>query len=352
MSSKLSPNSQGRANLNSFHQADDLHTWEHDTISDWVHFLNSEAPFKDSHKRGGRESSSQSVTVPSALLSDSNTLTDIQSWQCMNGNDCYSGCQCNPNVLQAVSKLLEVTTPIFPPSPGRQENCAESMVFNETLLYQDGSILEIDIGSHDVESPPLTSIPITAVEVSSDIGDQSDSYHERNFDLEIKGNQAPSNVKTHDNMQRLPVSDKPPLPTFTNSKQQHYTEGPSPSKYCHICGRMGDAQELRVCHLVGEGRCRKVVCEICIQKFDIAYTAHTQSERTPWICTHCRGQCPPNARCAQYAQRNRKRKRQGESDLECGVAVASSDTSLNISFDECSEPPQKKRSNSLASLLN
>lgn len=70
---------------------------------------------------------------------------------------------------------------------------------------------------------------------------------------------------------------------------------PVPSSYCHLCGRR---KHLVTCNNIRSGKCLKSICDSCFAShgWDIIRAV---TEGT-WTCTHCRGCCPPTARCASY----------------------------------------------------
>lgn len=90
--------------------------------------------------------------------------------------------------------------------------------------------------------------------------------------------------------------------------RQRFSDNSTPSKYCHICGRNGRYVALRACQYTTQSLCRKVVCAVCISRYDAFHETELKISRKPWVCTHCRGACPKRARCVQYFRNNEKRR--------------------------------------------
>uniref|UniRef100_A0A7S1XFA8 Zinc-finger domain-containing protein n=1 Tax=Compsopogon caeruleus TaxID=31354 RepID=A0A7S1XFA8_9RHOD len=72
--------------------------------------------------------------------------------------------------------------------------------------------------------------------------------------------------------------------TFTHAK---------PSSYCHTCG---GKKRLIHCSNVNSGSCRKSICSSCFGRYGLEHPVPDAN----WTCTHCRGCCPPQARCISY----------------------------------------------------
>lgn len=87
-----------------------------------------------------------------------------------------------------------------------------------------------------------------------------------------------------------------------------YSKGAAPSKYCHVCGRSAKTVAVALCGNNRLGLCRKVVCDKCLIMHHFGDYKNARNPDSSWICTHCRGDCPPRARCHQY-QRNNMRRR-------------------------------------------
>lgn len=111
-----------------------------------------------------------------------------------------------------------------------------------------------------------------------------------------EGHQVSENLKHISNLPQLP------------SARQRYSDGARPSKYCHVCGRCSSSVGMLACFFSQKNLCRKVVCHICVNKYDREFTLSTQQTGQPWSCTHCRGMCPKRARCVQYYRNNQKRR--------------------------------------------
>lgn len=92
------------------------------------------------------------------------------------------------------------------------------------------------------------------------------------------------------------------------SARQRFSDGAPPSKYCHVCGRRSASVRKVPCCYTEQNLCRKVVCEICIRRHDAEYSTTAVRLNLPWTCMHCRGACPPTARCSQYDRNNERRR--------------------------------------------
>lgn len=73
-----------------------------------------------------------------------------------------------------------------------------------------------------------------------------------------------------------------------------------PSQYCHICARHSRAAKMLSCHNVQLNYCQKSVCLKCIYQYSLFHNAG------PWICPHCKNQCPARARCHTYHLQTRR----------------------------------------------
>lgn len=83
-----------------------------------------------------------------------------------------------------------------------------------------------------------------------------------------------------------------------------------PSKSCHVCTRRGADLRKASCSNHRLGICRKVVCEICF--YEWGWDLETALHDPDWVCSHCRGQCPPRSYCfnlPKYAEMRRIRRR-------------------------------------------
>lgn len=76
-----------------------------------------------------------------------------------------------------------------------------------------------------------------------------------------------------------------------------------PSKYCHICARNSRVAKMLSCHNVLQNFCQKSVCLKCISQYSLFQNSG------PWVCPHCKSQCPARARCHTYNLQTRRRKR-------------------------------------------
>mmetsp|Transcript_14344 Transcript_14344/g.30911 ORF Transcript_14344/g.30911 Transcript_14344/m.30911 type:complete len:366 (+) Transcript_14344:215-1312(+) len=73
------------------------------------------------------------------------------------------------------------------------------------------------------------------------------------------------------------------------------------SRFCHVCSRKGRKVQFAVCaNFFVDGRCRKVICDRCLEVNGSRYT-ETVTNLT-WTCFHCNNRCPPNARCKIYTR--------------------------------------------------
>lgn len=80
------------------------------------------------------------------------------------------------------------------------------------------------------------------------------------------------------------------------------------SRYCHICGRGSSSNTTARCSNTSVGLCRKVICQRCLLIHDPTNASVTTRNDLTWKCTHCTDNCPPTARCHQYAKNNLKRR--------------------------------------------
>lgn len=94
--------------------------------------------------------------------------------------------------------------------------------------------------------------------------------------------------------------------------KQRFSAGAAPSRYCHVCGRCSSSIGVTACFYGMRSLCRKVVCDVCMRKYDPDWAEVVHTGAMTWQCTHCRGMCPARARCAQYRQNNEKRRRRNE----------------------------------------
>lgn len=104
------------------------------------------------------------------------------------------------------------------------------------------------------------------------------------------------------------VSERDCHPSLPQLPRQRFSDNSTPSKYCHICGRNGRYVALRACQYSIQSLCRKVVCAVCISRYDAIHENEIKTSQKPWVCTHCRGACPKRARCVQYFRNNEKRR--------------------------------------------
>lgn len=99
--------------------------------------------------------------------------------------------------------------------------------------------------------------------------------------------------------------------TVVNSQKPtrlRYSKGAAPSKYCHVCGRSAKTVSVALCGNNKLGLCRKVVCDKCLIVHHWGDFKSAKEDQSQWTCTHCRGECPPRARCHQYQRNNLKRR--------------------------------------------
>jgi hypothetical protein len=104
------------------------------------------------------------------------------------------------------------------------------------------------------------------------------------------------------------------------STRLRYSKGAAPSKYCHVCGRSAKTVSVALCGNNKLGLCRKVVCDKCLIMHQWGDFRSAKEAESSWTCTHCRGDCPPRARCHQYQRNNMRRRLKSSSNLS---AVAS-----------------------------
>lgn len=105
------------------------------------------------------------------------------------------------------------------------------------------------------------------------------------------------------------------MSTVAKQRPKQYKR-PTPSKFCHVCGRKSHNVTVAICARIEDGMCRKVVCSFCFDKYGwdrSVLDAATRNGinkgavRTNWICTHCRGGCVAKAQCNTYGRTNYKR---------------------------------------------
>lgn len=60
----------------------------------------------------------------------------------------------------------------------------------------------------------------------------------------------------------------------------------TPSRFCHLCTRTANQDEVLVCKNVARGACRKVICFRCAE--DHRWNVQTLRNDKNWTCTHCR----------------------------------------------------------------
>lgn len=83
-----------------------------------------------------------------------------------------------------------------------------------------------------------------------------------------------------------------------------------PSQHCHICSRRPtQASPHAVCGNLGEGRCRKTICEKCFYQFKWDLAAARAAPAGTWKCPHCRGECPTRAQCFIYDRTSQRRRK-------------------------------------------
>lgn len=99
----------------------------------------------------------------------------------------------------------------------------------------------------------------------------------------------------------------PAFPRVSRQRPKQYKR-PTPSKFCHVCGRKSENIQVAVCSRIEQGMCRKVVCKCCFGKYgwdeDVL---HDEAKRRKWSCPHCEGRCVSKAQCNTYGKTNYKR---------------------------------------------
>lgn len=98
------------------------------------------------------------------------------------------------------------------------------------------------------------------------------------------------------------------------STRLRYSKGAAPSKYCHVCGRSAKTVSVALCGNNKLGLCRKVVCDKCLIMHQWGDFRSAKEAGSSWTCTHCRGDCPPRARCHQYQRNNMRRRLKSSSN--------------------------------------
>ena len=115
----------------------------------------------------------------------------------------------------------------------------------------------------------------------------------------------------------------------TTRKPKTYSK-PVASRFCHICSRMPRrGQGSLTCRRMGEGLCRKIVCEQCLREQGWCYEEIIKNPST-WLCPHCADVCPPRSQCHIYNRINARRKKVGSQNKVASLptALASSDLLL------------------------
>lgn len=80
-------------------------------------------------------------------------------------------------------------------------------------------------------------------------------------------------------------------------------DNPIASRFCHLCSRQARSVRHAVCRRIGEGVCRKAVCEPCFREF--GYGDFEEAfDLGNWLCSHCSGICPERAQCLVYTRVN------------------------------------------------
>jgi len=81
------------------------------------------------------------------------------------------------------------------------------------------------------------------------------------------------------------------------------------SNHCHICQRSSKAVPSVACANIRRGTCRKIICELCFEAFNIDRAPPVASvEESTWLCTHCTLTCPRRAQCWTYRRTNSRRR--------------------------------------------
>mmetsp|Transcript_39021 Transcript_39021/g.154556 ORF Transcript_39021/g.154556 Transcript_39021/m.154556 type:complete len:171 (-) Transcript_39021:1537-2049(-) len=90
-------------------------------------------------------------------------------------------------------------------------------------------------------------------------------------------------------------------PAPRRQKRKKYNDR-TPSNHCHICSRSSGAVKMAVCANMHVGFCRKVICKLCCDTFNLGVEKYDNNQN--WLCTHCQGTCPSRARCFTYNKTN------------------------------------------------
>lgn len=118
-------------------------------------------------------------------------------------------------------------------------------------------------------------------------------------------------IATLDAILHAIIASIPPSqrPSFLSTIQprpaiKHYAR-PTPSQHCHICCRSAKNISVYSCARIEQAVCRKVVCHRC-------FVDHNWTWAKGWVCTHCKGGCPPRSQCFTYGKSNLKRRLKGK----------------------------------------
>ncbi len=104
-------------------------------------------------------------------------------------------------------------------------------------------------------------------------------------------------------VQSFDFRDLIPVPLQREKVRKSYRS----SRFCHICGRNAANIRTAPCGRVIGNRCRKIVCERCAHRHAWTDAPLHGIPTSSWICSHCRGVCPPKAQCNRYSRTYLKR---------------------------------------------
>lgn len=206
----------------------------------------------------------------------------------------------------------------------------------------------LSIPSIDPIEIPLSNLPITSTPINQDISfDTNHEKHTSSFNLPLTktttttatttmnlNNNESNGNDDNDTIERL-FQNGNYRSTVAKQRPKQWKR-PTPSKFCHVCGRKSHTVQVVVCSRIEDGMCRKVVCKYCMEKYewDVEVLSN-EIKRKSWICPHCTNGCVAKAQCNTYGKTNYKRhlklrKRRVDKALANATALKVEASSYNI----------------------
>lgn len=108
-------------------------------------------------------------------------------------------------------------------------------------------------------------------------------------------------------------SEHSPSPIHVPALKKKRFRRAVPSTHCHICCRPSRSVPVAICANINDGTCRKVICNLCVNEYNLGVWEHITTPNTMWQCTHCVDACSniSRAQCFVYSRTNLKRKLAG-----------------------------------------